>query len=144
MCDIIYHLKKSNKKIVFTNGCFDILHIGHIKYLDEAKKLGDILIIGINTDESIKRNKGESRPINSLNNRIEFLSKFDFVDFIIPFDSDTPLDLIKKIEPDFLVKGGDYTPDSIVGKEFAKNTLCLSFTPDISSSKIIKLLSNNN
>ena len=142
--DIIYHLKKSNKKIVFTNGCFDILHIGHIKYLDEAKKLGDILIIGINTDESIKRNKGDSRPINSLNNRIEFLSKFDFVDFIIPFDTDTPLDLIKKIKPDFLVKGGDYTPDSIIGKEFAKNTLCLSFTPDISSSKIIKLLSNNN
>ena len=100
--------------------------------------------IGINTDESIKRNKGDSRPINSLNNRIEFLSKFDFVDFIIPFDSDTPFDLIKKIEPDFLIKGGDYSSDSIVGKEFAKNTLCLSFTPDISSSKIIKLLSNNN
>jgi len=139
--DIIYHIKKSNNKIVFTNGCFDILHIGHIKYLTEAKNLGDILIIGINTDESIKRNKGASRPINTLEDRINFLKKFDFIDFIIPFDSDTPLELIKKIEPDFLVKGGDYNPDNVVGKEYAKNTLCLSFTPDKSSTKIIELLS---
>jgi D-beta-D-heptose 7-phosphate kinase/D-beta-D-heptose 1-phosphate adenosyltransferase len=139
--DIIYHLKKSNNKIVFTNGCFDILHIGHIKYLDEARKLGDILIVGINTDESIKRNKGQNRPINSLEDRVRFLSKFDFVDFIIPFDTDTPLEIIKKIEPDFLVKGGDYNPEIVVGKEYAKKTLCLSYTEGKSSSKIIELLS---
>ena len=140
--DIIYHLKKSNNKIVFTNGCFDILHIGHITYLDEAKKLGDTLIVGINTDESIKRNKGNSRPINTLIDRINFLKKFEFIDFIIPFDSDTPLELIKKIQPDFLVKGGDYNPNDIIGKEYAKNTLCLSYTLCKSSSKIIELLSN--
>jgi D-beta-D-heptose 7-phosphate kinase/D-beta-D-heptose 1-phosphate adenosyltransferase len=138
--DIVYHLKKSNNKIVFTNGCFDILHIGHIKYLDEAKKLGDILIVGINTDESIKRNKGISRPINTLEDRINFLNKFDFIDFIVPFDSDTPIDLIKQIKPDFLVKGGDYNPDTVVGKEYAKQTLCLSYTSGKSTTKILELL----
>lgn len=138
--DIVYHLKKSNNKIVFTNGCFDILHIGHIKYLDEAKKLGDILIVGINTDESIKRNKGVSRPINTLEDRINFLNKFDFIDFIVPFDSDTPIELIKQIKPDFLVKGGDYNPDTVVGKEYAKQTLCLSYTSGKSTTKILELL----
>jgi D-beta-D-heptose 7-phosphate kinase/D-beta-D-heptose 1-phosphate adenosyltransferase len=103
--DIIYHLKNTNKKIVFTNGCFDILHIGHIKYLNEAKKLGDILIVGINTDESIKRNKGNSRPINSLNNRLEFLSNFDFVDFLqlrIHLGSFVPLQMFYYILPFFV------------------------------------------
>jgi len=140
--DIIYYLKKSNKKIVFTNGCFDILHIGHIEYLKEAKQLGDILIVGINTDESIKRNKGESRPINCLQDRIQFLHTFNFIDFIIPFDSDTPLELIKQIKPDLLVKGGDYNADTIVGKEYAKQTISLCYIKDKSSSRIINLLSN--
>jgi len=140
--DILYHLKNSNSKIIFTNGCFDILHIGHITYLEQAKKLGNILIVGINSDKSIKKIKGDSRPINTLDDRITFLSKFDFIDFIIPFDDDTPIELIKKIKPNILVKGGDYTVDNVIGREYANEVTILPFVTDKSSSKIINLLNN--
>lgn len=113
--------QKMGYKTVFTNGCFDILHAGHIAYLKEAKKLGDILVIGVNTDESVKRLKGTGRPINSLEDRLTLLSALEDVDYVIPFREDTPLELIKKIEPDVLVKGGDYQIDTIVGaKEVAE------------------------
>jgi len=138
--DILYHLKNSNNKIVFTNGCFDVLHVGHLSYLEEAKKLGDILILGLNSDESIKRLKGDSRPINNLNDRITFLNKLDFIDFIITFDDDTPYDVIKLIQPDILVKGGDYNIDSIIGREFAKETIILPFVDGKSSTNIINKL----
>jgi D-beta-D-heptose 7-phosphate kinase/D-beta-D-heptose 1-phosphate adenosyltransferase len=140
--DILYHLKNSNNKIVFTNGCFDVLHIGHISYLEEAKKLGHILILGLNSDDSIKRLKGNNRPINNLNDRITFLNKLDFIDFIIPFNEDTPLEIIKLIQPDILVKGGDYAIDSIVGREFAKETIILPFVDGKSSTNIINKLNN--
>jgi len=140
--DILYHLKNSNNKIVFTNGCFDVLHIGHISYLEEAKKLGHILILGLNSDDSIKRLKGNSRPINNLNDRITFLNKLDFIDFIIPFNEDTPLEIIKLIQPDILVKGGDYAIDSIVGREFAKETIILPFVDGKSSTNIINKLND--
>ena len=105
-----------NKKIVFTNGCFDILHIGHIRYLQQASKLGDVLVVGINSDESVKRLKGDSRPINNEKDRCEMLASFGFVDFVVIFNEDTPLELINEIKPGVLVKGGDYKPDEVVGK----------------------------
>lgn len=138
--EILYHIKNGHNKIVFTNGCFDVLHIGHLTYLEEAKKLGDILILGLNSDNSIKRLKGDKRPINNLNDRIIFLNKLDFIDFIIPFDEDTPLEIIKLIEPDILVKGGDYEIDSVIGREFAKETIILPFVDGKSSTNIINKL----
>ena len=103
------------EKVVFTNGCFDILHAGHISYLKEAKKLGDILVVGVNDDESVKRLKGESRPVNPVEDRLMLLSALECVDYVIPFQEDTPLELIRKIKPDMLVKGGDYQMDQVVG-----------------------------
>ena len=107
--------RKDSKKIVFTNGCFDILHAGHIRYLSEAKSLGDILVIGINSDKSVKELKGPSRPINSLSDRALILSELRYVDYVVSFEEQTPLELIKIIMPDILVKGGDYTVETVVG-----------------------------
>ena len=112
--------KIKNKKIVFTNGCFDILHSGHVKYLEQAKGLGDILIIGINSDDSVRKLKGDSRPINTLNDRAYVLSGLTIVDYIIAFDELTPLKLISQVLPDILVKGGDYKIDEIVGNDFVE------------------------
>lgn len=107
----------ANSKIVFTNGCFDILHIGHIRYLQEAASLGDLLIVGLNSDASVKRLKGPLRPINSQAERAEMLGALGFVDYVVIFDEDTPLELIKTIQPDILVKGQDYAPEQVVGKK---------------------------
>lgn len=106
------------KTIVFTNGCFDILHIGHIRYLKEAKARGDILVLGLNSDASVKRLKGNDRPINNQTDRMEMLAEMEFIDYIVIFDDDTPIELIKKVKPDLLVKGGDYKIDNIVGADF--------------------------
>ena len=108
----------ANKKIIFTNGCFDILHKGHVEYLAKSKDLGDILIIGLNSDKSVKKLKGESRPINNQNSRALLLSSLLFVDAVICFDEDTPLNLIEIIKPDILVKGGDYEKEDIIGYDF--------------------------
>ena len=105
------------EKIVFTNGCFDILHAGHVTYLNASRKLGDVLVVGVNDDESVKRLKGDTRPINTVYDRMTVLKSLEAVDFVIPFSEDTPLELIKRIKPDILVKGGDYKPDEIVGSE---------------------------
>lgn len=107
--------RAKNKKIVFTNGCFDLLHIGHVSYLEEAKKLGDILIVGINSDSSVKKLKGPSRPIQNEKDRSAILAALKSVDHTIIFNEDTPLQLIEKIEPDVLVKGGDWPIEKIVG-----------------------------
>ena len=107
----------SNQKIVFTNGCFDILHVGHIGYLRKAADMGDLLVVGLNSDESVRKLKGASRPINNQNDRAEVLSALSFVDYIAIFDEDTPLDLIKIFQPDVLVKGADYKPEEVVGRE---------------------------
>jgi len=107
--------KNKNKKIVFTNGCFDILHRGHVAYLNEAKSLGDLLIVGINSDVSVKKLKGESRPINQELDRAYVLSQLKSVDFVEIFSDQTPLQLIEKIRPHILVKGGDWKIDQIVG-----------------------------
>jgi rfaE bifunctional protein nucleotidyltransferase chain/domain len=136
----LYNLS-SNKKIVFTNGCFDILHVGHIRLLNDAKKLGDILVVGINSDFSIKKLKGKDRPINIESDRKIILESLKAVDFVFIFEEDTPLNLIKKIKPNILVKGGDYSESDIVGSDFVKNNggevKTLSFHYGYSSSKYI-------
>lgn len=109
------------KKIVFTNGCFDVLHIGHIRLLLEAAAAGDILVVGLNSDASVKRLKGESRPVHSQELRAEMLAALVPVDCIILFEDDTPENLIKLVKPHVLVKGGDYTEDQIVGAEYVKS-----------------------
>ena len=113
--EIINIIKAERKKIVFTNGCFDLLHVGHIRYLAQAKKLGDFLIIGLNSDSSVKELKGEDRPINSFEDRATLLSSIESVDLVIMFEEQTPENLIKDIVPDILVKGGDYNIEDIVG-----------------------------
>ena len=111
----INKIKSEGKKIVFTNGCFDLLHVGHIKYLSQAKDLGDILIIGLNSDKSVKKLKGNNRPINSFEDRAKLLAALKSVDLVIMFEEQTPENLIKDIVPDILVKGGDYNIEDIVG-----------------------------
>jgi|TARA_A100001035_G_C27710790_1_gene467036 D-beta-D-heptose 7-phosphate kinase/D-beta-D-heptose 1-phosphate adenosyltransferase len=113
--EIINRIKAERKKIVFTNGCFDLLHVGHVRYLAQAKKLGDFLIIGLNSDSSVKELKGEDRPINSFEDRATLLSAIESVDSVIMFEEQTPENLIKDIVPDILVKGGDYNIEDIVG-----------------------------
>lgn len=126
------------KKIVFTNGCFDLLHAGHISYLQQARGLGDLLIVGLNSDDSIKRLKGENRPINSQNDRALMLCALECVDFVVIFDEDTPLELIKLIKPHTLVKGEDYKGKEVVGSKIAKEVVLAEFIKGKSSSLIIQ------
>ncbi len=130
------------EKIVFTNGCFDIVHRGHIDYLSKAKELGSKLIIGLNTDASVKRLKGNDRPINNEDSRALLLAAFGFVDLVILFDEETPYDLINFIQPDILVKGNDYKPEDIVGYDILKakggEIKTLDFIDGFSSTSIIE------
>jgi len=132
-----HNLSFQGKTVVFTNGCFDVFHNGHIYLLKEAKKLGDVLIVGLNSDESIKANKGIERPINKLQYRINVLISLIFVDYIIVFNETTPLELIKNIKPDILVKGDDYDINNVVGKDYAKSVVFIKKIPEISSTRII-------
>ena len=138
---LIEKWKSSGQKIVFTNGCFDILHSGHIKYLAEAADLGDRLIIGLNSDSSVKKLKGENRPVKSQICRADVLAFMSAVDMVIIFDEETPLILIEKILPDILVKGGDWRPDQIVGSDIViKNggkVKSLTFLEGFSTTRII-------
>lgn len=131
-----------NKKIVFTNGCFDIMHVGHMRYLQEAAKLGDVLVVGLNSDASVKRLKGPERPINSEMDRAEMMCALGFVDYVIIFEEDTPLELIKKIQPDVLVKGGDYSNEYVVGTDEVKarggELVLIPFVEGKSTTNIIK------
>ena len=113
--------RAQNKKIVFTNGCFDILHAGHVYYLAEAAKLGSCLIVGLNSDSSVKILKGENRPVNKQNDRAMVLSALRSVSYVVIFDEETPYELIKLLKPDVLVKGGDYTFDTIVGADIVSS-----------------------
>lgn len=110
-------LKKNGRKIVFTNGCFDILHVGHTRYLKAARKLGGALIVAVNSDASVRRLKGPGRPVNPENDRLEVLSEFPFVDLVVKFNEDTPYMTIKAVLPDVLVKGGDWAVSDIVGSD---------------------------
>ena len=133
---------RGKQKIVFTNGCFDILHAGHADYLKKAKSLGDILIVGINSDESIRRIKGEKRPIIPQELRAYLLDSLKPVDYVIIFEEDTPFELIKAIKPDVLVKGADWDLDKIVGADFVLSyggkVERIEFSFKISTSKIIE------
>lgn len=111
--NIIKKLKSENKKIVFTNGCFDILHAGHVRYLKESKKFGDILIVGLNSDVSVKKIKGESRPINPEMDRAEVLAGLEAVSYIVLFDETSPVKLLEEIKPDIYTKGADYTVETL-------------------------------
>jgi D-beta-D-heptose 7-phosphate kinase/D-beta-D-heptose 1-phosphate adenosyltransferase len=126
-----------NHNIVFTNGCFDILHSGHIKNLQFAKSKGDILVVGLNSDESIKRLKGPERPINDINERTAILSLFDFVDYIIIFSENTPFNVLKILRPNILVKGSDYNVENVVGSEFVKKVILFDYIDGKSSTSII-------
>tara|TARA_B100000795_G_scaffold131975_1_gene98491 strand:- start:2278 stop:3702 length:1425 start_codon:yes stop_codon:yes gene_type:complete len=135
---IVTELKNKGKKIVFTNGCFDILHIGHVRYLEEAKNCGDILILGLNSDESIKKLKGENRPINNESDRAYILASLEVVDYLVIFKEDTPFELIKLIKPDVLVKGNDYKGKDVVGQDIAKELKLIQFIDGKSTSIMIK------
>jgi len=129
------------KSIVFTNGCFDLLHPGHIDYLQRAQALGDVLVVGLNDDASIQRLKGSSRPVNPLADRITMLAALRSVDLVIPFSEDTPFNLISAIMPDILVKGGDYNADDIVGADIVRQAggevVVMPFLEGHSSTKLI-------
>lgn len=114
-------LRKQNKKIVFTNGCFDLIHRGHIEYLKKARQMGDLLVVGLNSDASVRRLKGPKRPLTKQSDRAVVLAALEPVDFVIIFHEDTPLGLIKEIRPDVLVKGADWDKDSVVGKDIVKS-----------------------
>ena len=113
-------LRKEGKKIAFTNGCFDILHVGHVRYLREAKKAGDILVLALNSDSSVRTIKGEERPLVCEEDRAEVLAALEFIDFITIFPESTPLELINHLKPDILIKGGDWAEDKVVGRDEVK------------------------
>ncbi len=119
--EFLNHLREKRKKVVFTNGCFDLLHLGHIHYLKKAKEKGDILIVGLNSDSSVRKLKGEGRPIVPEKERAEILSALEFVDYVTIFSEDTPANLIREVKPDVLVKGGDYSLNEIVGKNYVSS-----------------------
>lgn len=129
--------KNAGRQVVFTNGCFDVLHQGHRKLLQEAKELGDLLVVGLNSDDSIKRLKGETRPINSVGSRVEALTALPFVDTVIVFEEDTPLELLKELRPDILVKGGDYLPEEIVGRELVDEVVVIPLMEGVSTTNLL-------
>ncbi|HEC1756420.1 TPA: D-glycero-beta-D-manno-heptose-7-phosphate kinase [Campylobacter lari] len=132
-----------NQKVVFTNGCFDIMHYGHIKYLEKAKKLGDILVVGLNSDESVKRLKGNSRPINLEFQRACMLASMYFVDYVVIFNEDTPYELIEFLKPDVLVKGSDYKGKEVVGSNLVKKVELIDFEDGFSTTNIINRIAND-
>ena len=135
-------MQQQGKTIVFTNGCFDILHAGHVSYLDRAAKLGNVLVVGLNSDASVQRLKGPARPVNSQQDRALVLGALRSVDYVTVFEEDTPLELIKALQPDVLVKGGDYLVEQIVGADIVTNrggrVLSLPFVEGKSTTSIIE------
>jgi D-beta-D-heptose 7-phosphate kinase/D-beta-D-heptose 1-phosphate adenosyltransferase len=138
----VARLKKNGKKIVFTNGCFDILHRGHVSYLDVAKSFGDVLILGLNSDESVRRLKGSDRPINNQDDRGFILAALESVDYVVNFNEDTPYELIKIVEPDILVKGADYEGKEVVGSDIAKEVRLVTFIDGKSTTSTIEKIKN--
>ncbi|MEW6088989.1 MAG: D-glycero-beta-D-manno-heptose 1-phosphate adenylyltransferase [bacterium] len=137
--------KKNNKTIVFTNGCFDILHRGHIRYLKKAKEYGDILVVGLNSDSSVRAIKGDKRPVVPEKDRAEILSSLNMVDYVVIFSETTPYDLIKLLKPDVLVKGADYRISEIAGADIVKNgggkIARIKLEKGLGTSEIIKIIS---
>lgn len=137
-------LRGQFRKVVFTNGCFDVLHRGHVTYLAQARDLGDCLVVGLNSDTSVKRLKGESRPVNNEKDRAFVLAALSSISYIILFEEDTPKELIERVRPDILVKGGDYQIENIVGTDFVQKNggqvLTIPFVDGYSSTKTIQAL----
>lgn len=152
LIDRLNEHKKNNQRIVFTNGCFDILHVGHVRYLSEAKAQGDILVVGLDSDASVRKIKEEQRPIISQDQRAEILASLRCVDYVTIFDDADPLPLISAIKPDVLVKGADWQEDDIIGADVVKENggkvVRVSVVPDSSTSdiiqKIVKLYTKTN
>jgi D-beta-D-heptose 7-phosphate kinase / D-beta-D-heptose 1-phosphate adenosyltransferase len=139
---IVSELRNKDKKIIFTNGCFDILHIGHVKYLEKSKGFGDILILGLNSDKSVREIKGDTRPINSQDDRAYILASLEVVDYLVIFEQNTPLELIKMIKPDVLVKGCDYEGKKVVGENIAKELKLVEYIPGKSTTITIDKIIN--
>ncbi len=142
--EIREQLKKQNKKVVFTNGCFDLIHSGHVDYLVKAKEMGDVLILALNTDESIKRIKGDKRPILKQDERAFIVSNLKPVDYVTFFNEDTPAEIISELIPDVLVKGADWSIDKIIGRDIVEanggEVKTIKFVNDQSTSNIIKII----
>tara|TARA_B100001173_G_scaffold272675_1_gene251302 strand:+ start:211 stop:711 length:501 start_codon:yes stop_codon:yes gene_type:complete len=138
---IVRNWNSSNEKIVFTNGCFDLLHLGHIDYLSKAKDLGTKLIVGVNSSESVQKLKGPSRPIHSSQTRSTILAAFEFIDLVIIFEEETPIELIKTFRPNILVKGGDYTLETVIGayevNKYGGHVEIIPFLTGYSTSSIV-------
>ncbi len=143
---VVKALREEGKKIVFTNGCFDLIHVGHVRYLRAAKELGDVLIVGLNSDDSVRRLKGPHRPISCQEDRAEILAALEFVDYITVFDEDTPYNLIAIIVPDVLVKGGDWDQEKIVGRDIVESrggkVTTIPFTEGKSTTNLIKRITD--
>lgn len=141
--DMLDRLRAGGRRIVFTNGCFDLLHPGHVRYLAAARQLGDTLVVALNTDASVRRlGKGDDRPINNQNDRAEVIAALADVDFVTLFDDDTPLELIRLLRPDVLVKGGDWQIDQIVGADLVRarggEVHSLPFAPGYSTTELLE------
>lgn len=136
-------IEKRINKIVFTNGCFDILHRGHVEYLQKSKALGDLLVVGINSDASIKRLKGNSRPINNEQDREFMLKSLECVDEVLVFNEDTPLNIIESLRPNIITKGGDYTVEEVVGHDIVPETYIISLTNGYSTTNFIERIRND-
>jgi rfaE bifunctional protein nucleotidyltransferase chain/domain len=141
---LLKNIKDSRKSIVFSNGCFDLIHKGHIDYLSKSSDIADVLIVGINSDDSVRRLKGSSRPLQKLESRANIMASLFFVDYVVPFNEDTPYNLINCIVPDFLVKGDDYKPEDIVGYDIVSKAggkvVTIELTEGYSTSAIEKLI----
>ena len=144
--NIVKNLKKENKKTVFTNGCFDILHVGHVRYLKASKKCGDVLIVGVNSDSSVRNLKGPTRPINNENDRAEIVSELGFVDYVVLFSENSPAKLLEEIKPDIYTKGADYTLETLPEAPVAiKNNIKVEFINLVegkSTTNTIKAINN--
>ncbi len=143
LVDIIQSQRYTGKQLVFTNGCFDLLHVGHVRYLDQARQLGDFLVIGLNSDHSVKSlGKGAGRPIMNEQERAEVLAALACVDFVTIFDEATPLTIIQSLVPQVLVKGGDWLPEQIIGREIVENhggtVVSIPLVPNISTTHIVE------
>ncbi len=134
--------KAKGEKVVFTNGCFDLVHLGHVDYLEKARNLGDRLVVGLNTDNSVSRFKGPERPLQDNTSRSRIMASFQFVDLVVFFNEDTPLDLITQLVPDVLVKGSDYLAENIVGADVVKKhggvVKTIDFVPGYSTTRIVE------
>ena len=137
---IVRNLQKKGKKVVFTNGCFDLIHVGHVNLFQKAKSLGDVLIVAINSDKSLANIKGPKRPLVCQKDRVKVLSALQAIDYIIIFSQNTPYEVLKQIKPDILVKGADYKIKDIIGREFVKKVYRFPFVKGKSTTNLIKLI----